>query len=62
LTGCVSEQRDDGRQQAHQQLQAPRNIVSADVRGEANPIASNDTAQGRAQNRRIEITVASPGS
>jgi outer membrane protein OmpA-like peptidoglycan-associated protein len=40
----------------------PRNIVSADGRGEANPIASNDTPDGRAQNRRIEITLAGPGN
>ncbi len=41
---------------------APRNLVSADGRGEANPIASNDTPQGRAQNRRIEITLVGPGN
>jgi chemotaxis protein MotB len=40
----------------------PRNIVSADGRGDANPIASNDTPAGRAQNRRIEVTLAGPGN
>jgi chemotaxis protein MotB len=41
---------------------APRNLVSADGRGEANPIASNATPQGRAQNRRIEVTLDGPGT
>jgi chemotaxis protein MotB len=41
---------------------APRNLISADGRGEANPVASNDTPQGRAQNRRIEITLVGPGN
>jgi chemotaxis protein MotB len=41
---------------------APRNLVSADGRGEANPIAANDTPAGRAQNRRIEITLVGPGT
>ncbi|MDB5379990.1 MAG: hypothetical protein JWR00_4436 [Rubritepida sp.] len=40
----------------------PRNIVSADGRGEANPIAPTDTPDGHAQNRRIEITLAGPGN
>ncbi|UPY35860.1 OmpA family protein [Sediminicoccus sp. KRV36] len=40
----------------------PRNIISADGRGEANPIAPNTTAEGRAQNRRIEITLVGPGN
>jgi chemotaxis protein MotB len=33
-------------------------LVSATGHGDANPVASNDTAQGRAQNRRVEITLA----
>jgi outer membrane protein OmpA-like peptidoglycan-associated protein len=32
--------------------------VSARGWGDANPVASNDTAQGRAQNRRVELTLA----
>jgi chemotaxis protein MotB len=33
-------------------------LVSAQGRGEADPVAPNDTPQGRAQNRRVEITLA----
>jgi chemotaxis protein MotB len=38
------------------------NIVSAKGFGDTRPVASNDTAQGRAANRRIEITVQGPGA
>ena len=36
-------------------------LISAQGLGEANPVASNDTVEGRAQNRRVELTLASSG-
>jgi chemotaxis protein MotB len=38
------------------------NIVSAKGVGDTRPVAPNDTPQGRAQNRRIEITIQGPGA
>jgi chemotaxis protein MotB len=36
-------------------------LVEAHGYGEAQPVASNDTAKGRAENRRVELTLGSPG-
>ncbi len=44
------------------QLGVPKAIISADGRGDSNPIAPNDTPAGRAQNRRIEVTLVGPGN
>jgi chemotaxis protein MotB len=38
------------------------NVISAKGVGDTRPVAPNDTPQGRAQNRRIEITVQGPGA
>lgn len=35
-------------------------IISAKGRGDQHPVASNDTKDGRAQNRRIEVVVEQP--
>lgn len=37
-------------------------LVSAQGFGDADPVASNDTEDGRAQNRRVEMTLAGPGN
>jgi chemotaxis protein MotB len=37
-------------------------LVSAQGFGEADPVASNDTPAGRAQNRRVELTLAGSGN
>jgi chemotaxis protein MotB len=36
-------------------------LVAAQGFGDASPVASNETAQGRAQNRRVELTLANTG-
>jgi len=35
-------------------------IISGKGRGDTHPVASNDTKDGRAQNRRIEVSVEQP--
>jgi flagellar motor protein MotB len=37
-------------------------LVSAQGFGEKDPVASNDTPEGRAKNRRVELTVAGSGN
>jgi len=37
-------------------------LVSTQGFGDADPVASNDTAEGRAQNRRVELTLAGSGN
>ena len=39
-----------------------KNLISAQGMGDTNPVASNDTPDGRAQNRRIEVTLVGPGN
>jgi chemotaxis protein MotB len=48
---------------AYLQSQGVRpNIISAKGFGDTHAVAPNDTAQGRAQNRRIEIVLEGPGA
>ena len=37
-------------------------MISAQGFGDADPVASNDTEEGRAQNRRVELTLAGSGT
>ncbi len=37
-------------------------LVSAQGLGDADPVASNDTSEGQAQNRRVELTLTGTGN
>ena len=39
-----------------------QNLISAQGFGESHPVASNDRPEGRARNRRIEVTLDGPGN
>jgi type VI secretion system protein ImpK len=55
---ALSEERATQVMQMLQSSGVPANRLEAVGKGEADPIGDNATAQGRAQNRRVEITVA----
>jgi type VI secretion system protein ImpK len=42
-------------------VRVPASRIALDGRGETEPLASNDTPEGRARNRRVEITLYVPG-
>jgi type VI secretion system protein ImpK len=44
-----------------QRLGSPERL-SAEGRGDTEPLASNDTAAGRAKNRRVAIVILAPGA
>lgn len=54
----LSQKRADNVQQFMISQGVNPSMVSAKGYGEENPVASNDTAEGKAQNRRVELTVA----
>jgi outer membrane protein OmpA-like peptidoglycan-associated protein len=54
----LSQQRAEAVQQALIERGVPASRISAEGRGEMQPIASNDTAAGREKNRRVEVVVS----
>jgi len=63
---AVNQRLSEARARAVQEALVERGIDAARIevvgRGSAQPVASNDTAEGRAQNRRVELTFAADGS
>ena len=57
----LSEKRADSVMQYLISQGVKEDMISAKGYGEQDPVASNDTAQGRAQNRRVELTLANSG-
>ncbi|MDH5204376.1 MAG: OmpA family protein, partial [Hylemonella sp.] len=56
-TGLARERAGVAAEFFQQALKLPAESVSFEGRGESEPVASNDTAAGRAQNRRMEVEV-----
>jgi chemotaxis protein MotB len=57
----LSEKRADSVMQYLISQGVKEDMISAQGHGEEDPVATNDTAQGRAQNRRVELTLANSG-
>jgi outer membrane protein OmpA-like peptidoglycan-associated protein len=58
----LSEQRADAVRQALVQRGVDAGRIEVAGRGSAQPVASNETAEGRAQNRRVELTFVADGA
>ena len=58
----LSEKRADNMMNFMTSQRVNPSLVSAQGSGDANPLASNDTAEGRAQNRHVELTLAGSGN
>ena len=58
----LSSRRADGVVEYLEQQGVNPNLISAQGFGESNPVASNDTPEGRSQNRRIEVTLVGAGN
>ena len=59
---ALSEQRADSVAQYMEQAGIDASRIQVHALGATQPVAGNDTATGRAQNRRVEITVVRSGS
>jgi chemotaxis protein MotB len=58
----LSSRRADGVVEYLVQQGVNQNLISAQGFGDSKPVASNDTPEGRSQNRRIEVTLDGPGN
>ena len=57
LTNLLSKARADAVADALKSRMAPGQSIQTEGRAETEPVASNESAEGRAQNRRVEIIV-----
>lgn len=58
----LSQKREDNVMQFMVSHGVNQTLISAQGFGEADPVASNDTPEGQAQNRRVELTLAGSGN